>query len=295
MELKNWLSEQTHAATMVFHVGKYCDNWKASGDTLDGSPSFHLVLDGECWLQPEGTEARIHLVRNDVVFFFRNQRFVLLSSEDGDAQKTPDRIKFGLDEEKENSTSMLCGLLLPKSDSTALLFALMPQMLLVHTDAEDNARLRLILELLNVECHAHRSPCDITIGRLTDLLLLYVLETALRESEPDLNIVRAARVPEFAALFLAILKSPQEEWSLQRMAEATGLSRSTFIRRLSQECNGYTSGDILSRLRMSIAAAMMTGGMKAGEAGRKVGYSSASGFSRAARKMAGSPPDARGG
>jgi hypothetical protein len=56
MELKNWLAEQTNSATMVFHVGKYCDDWKASGDTLEGAPSFHLVLDGECWLQPEGTE-----------------------------------------------------------------------------------------------------------------------------------------------------------------------------------------------------------------------------------------------
>lgn len=63
----------------------------------------------------------------------------------------------------------------------------MLQMLLVYTEAEDNARLRLLLELLNVECHAHRSPSDITIGRLTDLLLLYTLETALRETEPDIT------------------------------------------------------------------------------------------------------------
>lgn len=137
MDLKNWLSEHTNSATMVFQVGKYCDDWKVSGSSLDGTPSFHLVLDGECWLQPERTRERIHLVRNDVVFFFRNQNFILLSSEEGGEDTLPERVKFGLHEDKHNSMSMLCGLMLPRNSSIKLLFALMPHMLLVHTGVND--------------------------------------------------------------------------------------------------------------------------------------------------------------
>ncbi|EHM1654463.1 helix-turn-helix transcriptional regulator [Salmonella enterica subsp. enterica serovar Saintpaul] len=180
---------------------------------------------------------------------------------------------------------MLCGLMHPASDAIKLLFALMPHMLLVHAGAESHARLRLILELLNVECHAHKSPCDISVSRLTDLLLLYVIETAVKEKDIDLNIVRAAKEPELASLFLAIMDTPEDDWTLQKMSDKTGLSRSTFIRRLSSACKGYTSNEILSRLRMSLAAAMMTDGVKAVEAGKKVGYQSASGFSKAVKKL----------
>lgn len=30
MYIKEWLANQTHVATSVFHLGRYCDDWKAS-------------------------------------------------------------------------------------------------------------------------------------------------------------------------------------------------------------------------------------------------------------------------
>lgn len=92
---------------------------------------------------------------------------------------------------------MLCGYLLARNDATQLLFGLMPDYLILWAEEQANNRLRLLFELLNMECHVHLSPCDITVGKLTDLLLLYVMEQALDCTDPKKldRLTEASGVP----------------------------------------------------------------------------------------------------
>lgn len=289
MDIKNWLSEQTSAATSVFQVGRYCDSWKATGSSLNGASSFHLILDGECWLQLDGVKKRVHLVADDVVFFFRNQPFYFLSTPEGVPEAMDERVWQSTDTAAPG-TSMLCGWLLARNDTTQLLFGLMPDYLILRAEEQANNRLRLLFELLNMECHVHLSPCDITVGKLTDLLLLYVMEQALSNHTLDLSIIRAARAPEMASLFLAILKSPGGEWSVERMAEKAGMSRSTFIRKVNTLCGGYTPNELLTRLRMSSALNILLQGKTAEVVAGMVGYDTPAGFTRAFTRIMGEGP-----
>ncbi|POT58552.1 hypothetical protein C3432_11765 [Citrobacter amalonaticus] len=58
MERKNWLAEQTDSATMVFQVGKYCDDWKVSGSSPDGTPGFWMENAGYSQKRPENVFTR---------------------------------------------------------------------------------------------------------------------------------------------------------------------------------------------------------------------------------------------
>ena len=76
MYIKEWLANQTHVATSVFHLGRYCDDWKASTYPT-GMPSFHLVLEGQCWLRFTDRITVVNLSEGDIVFFFFNMPFYL--------------------------------------------------------------------------------------------------------------------------------------------------------------------------------------------------------------------------
>ena len=81
MNTAGWLLKGGEAKTSVFHLGRYCSEWKASTYSY-GEPSFHIVLSGECWLDLFNQKPRIKLEKGDILFFFNNFPFFLASSPD---------------------------------------------------------------------------------------------------------------------------------------------------------------------------------------------------------------------
>lgn len=81
MNTAGWLLKGGEAKTSVFHLGRYCREWKASTYSY-GEPSFHIVLSGECWLDLFNQKPRIKLEKGDILFFFNNFSFFLASSPD---------------------------------------------------------------------------------------------------------------------------------------------------------------------------------------------------------------------
>lgn len=74
MNTSGWLLKGGEAKTSVFHLGRYCSEWKASTYSY-GEPSFHIVLSGECWLDLLNQQPRIKLEKGDILFFFNNFPF----------------------------------------------------------------------------------------------------------------------------------------------------------------------------------------------------------------------------
>ena len=51
--LVDWLLEGLELDASLFHVGRYCGGWHASTQGM-GRASFHLVVQGDCWLHLDG-------------------------------------------------------------------------------------------------------------------------------------------------------------------------------------------------------------------------------------------------
>lgn len=88
----------------------------------------------------------------------------------------------------------------------------------------------------------------------------------------------------------AVLGDPGHDWGIEKFASLNSTSRATFIRHFSRE-TGMNPGDYLTRLRMLLAADLLTGTDRpVGAVAAAVGYSSESAFGRAFRLATGGTP-----
>ena len=72
--LVDWLLDSLELNTSLFHVGRYCGDWHASTHGL-AQASFHLIVQGECWLHIDGDPRPQHLNNGDAVFLLRDFAF----------------------------------------------------------------------------------------------------------------------------------------------------------------------------------------------------------------------------
>ncbi|WP_234534713.1 AraC family transcriptional regulator [Streptomyces shenzhenensis] len=88
----------------------------------------------------------------------------------------------------------------------------------------------------------------------------------------------------------AVLRDPAHDWRIEEFAGLTAMSRATFIRHFVRE-TGMNPGDFLTRLRMLLAADMLTRtDHSVAAVADAVGYASESAFGRAFRVTTGETP-----
>lgn len=288
MDIKTWLSRQPHAATSVFHMGRYCGKWKASTHAT-GNPSFHIVLDGQCWLSLEQKDERKQLEAGDIVFFFSNRPFYLLSSATASIDELPQKTMVPISTAHSDDTALLCGFLHPTNYQSELLFALMPECLVIKRDTGSNQRLHKLFDLLKIECWQTETESSLAITRLTDILLIYVVEELLDEHRVDTNLLLASQSEKLSILIIAIINRPSEKWTIEEMADIMHMSRSTFIRKVRDICH-YSPNELVIRLRINIAVNLLRRGYIVGDVSQMVGYDSITGFCSAFRKITGDTP-----
>lgn len=224
-----------------------------------------------------------------MVFFFTSIPFYITSSEKTPVSELPVREMVSLTETTEDSTSLICGFLNPRQRSLELLFALMPEFIIINERCPAYDRLNSLLQLLRMECIDVDDKCEIKITRLTDLLLVYLLEEATKKQSLDINLIKLSDNARFLDLILTIHNSPQKSWSVDSMALHVHMSRSTFIRK-TEELSGYTPNEMLTRIRINVAQKLIQRGCPIERISADVGYHSSVGFYKAFRRTTGFPP-----
>lgn len=285
MNVKTWLSTQAHMATSIFHTGRYCDSWKAS--TYDaGLPSFHAVLDGSCWLTFSDSHKRIRLDEGDIVFFFFNLPFYLTSEDSTNLDNVSQKIMYSFKEKKDGDTGLLCGFLHPKSIEAEILFTLLPEYIILNKEMPANEKITQLISMLKLEAI---DACEFVLTRITDLLLVYVVEQLIGQYLVDVNLLKLSQHKGFSRLLIEIMYNPSQEWSLEVMAKKMNMSRSSFIRKLEYIC-GLSSNELITKLRMNIAVNLLRRGFNADDVAFKIGYKSSVGFYKAFKKTTLSSP-----
>ncbi|WP_134586949.1 helix-turn-helix transcriptional regulator, partial [Pseudomonas aeruginosa] len=135
------------------------------------------------------------------------------------------------------------------------------------------------------------APSPVLLERLSHLLFLYVLRQQVLDNPTLGGLVALARQPQFAGLLEALIEAPEQPWSLEQMAERTGLSRSAFFKRFN-ELSGQSPGQVLLALRMHRACALLRADASVAEVAAAVGYQSTAAFTRAFHKATGQQPGA---
>ncbi len=150
------------------------------------------------------------------------------------------------------------------------------------------------LNLLFAETDRVRCGQRLLADRLFEVVLLQLLRWLLdhpEEAGVQTGLMTALSDPRLARALAAVHESPGEDWTLPRLAEVAGMSRTTFATTF-REVVGQPPADYLADWRMALAQAGLRDGRPIKALADDLGYATPSALSRAfAARLGLSPRD----
>jgi AraC-like DNA-binding protein len=293
----DWLLSGLELHSTLFHVGRYCDAYRASTAGHQRA-SFHLILEGACWLHLPATPGReassTCLVAGDAVFFMHDMAHCL----------TPDPNAPGIDDfalrigamtpldagsEPADGVALACGFFEFRSDLGEAINGLLPDHIVARHDDARLTGARAIFDLIHAEAARTKDAPSPLINRLTDVLFFYALRAVASADDFAPGLWTVMRRAEFAPLVSAIIDKPGGDWSTHIMAAFCHMSRARFCKQFAEVC-GHPPAQFLALLRMKVAAEMLRRGASTVHAAEQVGYQSESAFAQAFKRITGLQP-----
>lgn len=154
----------------------------------------------------------------------------------------------------------------------------LPPVLILPLEREDV--LGTALGLLFAEASAQESGRQAALDRLAEVSLIYILRRMTAAPQPGYGLLAGLAHPALNRVLTRLHQDPGADWSLERMADEAGMSRSVFAETF-RETVGIAPGNYLTRWRLSLARALLQAGQPAKAVARQVGYASPAAFSRA--------------
>ncbi|WP_078968026.1 MULTISPECIES: AraC family transcriptional regulator [unclassified Streptomyces] len=276
--------------------------WCARLEPYDGA-GFHVVLDGTCWLLPDGGDP-VGLGPGDAVLLPHGTGHVIADSP-ADAETVaraepfarwggegPARGTVPAPRPGETGVVMLCGKYRLDRSHAHPLLAELPS--LVHLPDRDGAHpeLRAAVGLLAGELggpEGERPGSGIALPSLLDLLLVYMVRSWMAGSADGIWPA-ALGDPVAAAALRALHADPAAPWTVDRLAAEAGVSRATLVRRFTARV-GRAPMTYLTWWRLTRAAALLRNGTDPLAAvARRVGYGTPYALSHAFRREFGVTP-----
>ncbi|CAN0628271.1 AraC family transcriptional regulator, activator of mtrCDE [Burkholderia multivorans] len=296
----DWLLNGLELKSTLFHVGQYCGAWQAS-TAGHRRASFHVVLHGHCWLHlpaRAGHSAQsIRLSAGDAVFLLSDLSHCLSPDPQPPAPERADArtgTMLPLDPagcEPAGSVGLACGFFEFQSSLDGLLLGLLPEHVVARRDQPSLDGARAVFDLVLAEARRSAHAPSPLIARLTALLFVYVLRALDTDAERAPCFWALLRRPAFAPLAAAIVETPGERWTTDRMAAFVHMSRARFCKRFA-EISGQSPAQFVTLVRMKLAASIMRAGASTPDAAGRVGYQSESAFAQAFKRVTGVQPGA---
>jgi AraC-like DNA-binding protein len=171
------------------------------------------------------------------------------------------------------------------SPDRELLVSLLPAVIY----ARAQGRLIALVEMIQEETQSDRAARDMVLGRLLELLLVEALRSA-ESTMAEPGLLRGLADPQLALALRQIHADPGASLSVQGLATAAGMSRSTFFNRFRGKV-GSAPMEYVAAWRMAVAKDMLLrGNIAMVELARRVGYGSVSAFSTAFSRHVGTSP-----
>lgn len=274
---------------------------------------FHGVARGSCWAGIVG-EDRIRLDAGDLVIFPQGDAHVISSSPDLRAERRdlglyyaprPPQLPFDLRVSErgageappgpdEPGASIVCGFIGCDARPFNPLLAALPRVLPVRGRAEGGSPwLAGVLHAVVQESNEKRPGGEAVLERMAEMMFVEAVRRHVATLPKGGAGWLAGLGDAAVGRALALLhERPAEAWTLERLAEAAAVSRSTlherFVHFLGQPPMQY-----LAQWRMQVAARWLRDtDAKVLEVALEVGYENETAFARAFRRVTGESPAA---
>jgi AraC-like DNA-binding protein len=277
---------------------------------------FHGVVEGSCWGAIAG-EPGLYLEAGDVIMFPHGHPHVMSSDEGLRAPVQSNDLFFsprppqlpytltvkGADVSYEHfngrttqkgSATLACGFLGLDARPFNPLLAALPRVLKIpgSTFGTDSWVARFLGSVVK-EARARRPGSEAVLERMTEMLFVDALRRYV-DSLPaqQSGWLAGTRDPAVGRALSLIHEKPAQPWTLERLCEEAGLSRSSLHERFTHFI-GQPPMAYLTQWRMQVAAGRLRDtNATLVEVALDVGYESEAAFSRAFKRVAGVSPGA---
>jgi AraC-like DNA-binding protein len=191
-------------------------------------------------------------------------------------------------------TTLICGVVRFDHPAAVDLLSLLPSV--IHLDALHAPHpqwMDATLKLMASEARALRPGGETVLTRLADVLVIQAIRTWL-ETDPAASTgwLGALHDPQVGRCLSAIIRDPAHAWSVASLAQLCAMSRSGFAARFT-DLVGESPMQHVTRVRMRFATSVLREGTEPLAAlADRFGYQSEAAFSRAFKRVVGTPPGA---
>lgn len=259
---------------------------------------FHLVTEGECWVEMQGMPP-LKLQAGDAVVFpqgdghLMNSEPGLLPAKEADLCKVlarrPRQLAYG---GGGATTRLVCGYLACDATLAKILLDGLPRVVRVNVRGSNaGIWLEASVRYALAEARSPRPGGAGVLAKLAEVLFIEVLRLHMHEQGDGRTGWLAGLADRVVGPALnAMHAQPERPWTLELLANVANTSRSVLAERF-HHLVGRAPIQYLTQWRMVLAASLLNGSnMSLGRVAEAVGYQTDSAFSRAFRREYGSPP-----
>lgn len=264
-----------------------------------GGIKCYAMVSGQCWLTVEGEGEPVHLTEGDCFLLPRGLPFCLATDLSLKPMEFRDylaaRDAGGAEAKGEGKGHGIVGghFVLAGRHAEILLSSLPP---IVHIRREeDKAAMRWSLERMKEEVQTPRPGSALIAQQLAYVMLVQALRLHLAdEATEGVGWLFALADRQLSAAVTSMHDDPGHPWTLQKLAERVGMSRSVFALRFKKRV-GATPMEYLTRWRMLLAGDRLRSTDESLAAiAESLGYESESAFGKAFRRAMGCSPRQHG-
>jgi AraC-like DNA-binding protein len=242
-----------------------------------GTGALHIIEHGELDLAIDGEGRVDRLHSGDVILLPRGDAHHIANSSRRPGGGEPPR--------------WLCGTFtIGDSQASHLLASLPPAIILRGARDQALEWLEVSRRMLLFEMQSPSQGSAVMVARILDLLFIQILRAWAARVDAEPNWLAGALDPEIGPAFRAIHGDSAHDWTVEELARACNLSRSAFAERFVARV-GTPPATYLAHVRLDAAATLLQDtSLSVALVAAKVGYTSEAAFSRAFKRVYGTPP-----
>jgi AraC-like DNA-binding protein len=300
-----------HLVGAIFLHGRFTAPWCYQSPHADAAAPhlepgaervviFHLITEGDCWVELDGQPAT-QLVAGDAVVFPLGDAH-RMNSEPGLLPASGARLQEVLARRPRllayggggATTRLVCGYLACDARLARLLLAGLPPLVKVSLRGSDaGAWLEASLRYALAEARSPRPGGAGVLAKLAEVLFIEVLRLYTNQQAEGRTGWLAGVGDRIVGAALHVMHSqPARAWTLDALAREAGTSRSVLAERF-QHLVGSAPMQYLTQWRMLLAGNLLSRSTAPlAQIAEQVGYQTDTAFSRAFRREFGMPPAA---
>lgn len=294
--LSDILSHLQLTGTLYFRTS-FTSPWSVRVPQFQNVARFHYALKGCCLIRIEPDKPPVFLDQGDLIIITRGAAHTLYCDPETEMPATlVDKVveesgftgvgalvygQYGADHE----TQLVCGHFAFGEGAHHPLIDALPSHIHIRSYGDaSGVWLENTLKIIGAEVGQEHLGSNLIALKLSEIIFAQALRSFLESEGHDTPVLAGFTDPRISRALAAIHKAPGDAWTLQRLAEIAGMSRTVFANRFSQ-CTTMTPLGYITQWRMQIARQQLaTSSEPIIEIAERAGYQSEAAFGRVFKK-----------